>query len=1224
MQTTQIWHRDFTQTNTPENARLSALEITKTNQYTLLGFEDTLEVIDTHTGKTINKLTKLCKKGILRIVVSKYGNYFVTIFGDLKVVVWDGAELEPHKKLSLSSKTTKVVYAGFNSNETTLYIITNAEIIVFKTKATEKGRDTELQRMAVKDREIEGACYIEPLNSILVADDHNFISIMNTKKLERENLTQKMATVNCIKYFEDGGVWVLYANNTVAVYEVDEEGLKLNSFEKKTPFELLDVIQLNKDLYIASGFSDEVILLNAKGYYLSQLSAYEGAVLIRRMAYSKDSNTLLVSPRPNELIACRLTEQPVTFFQDNLWLKVRDLSILEVTAAGQHNNGVLSSSTGLEIGVNGVIKSVSFCKESYLSVLVQSRRESKIHLIEAKSIVKSIYELGADTLEDDLLGNFNVLHHEKKPKILKITSDVQPIHVYTLQANLLVVYPSFVLLTDFGLNTLKSWKFSSPVVFTKCFNGMKRKESMLVSLTNGELLKLSIDNPFTARLLDYKVPITYFELNSNRTKLLIVDDNANFVLYDYSIESLALKETANESKVKCAKFHSTHPEVYAYLTTDSVLMVKHQRDGLPPLQNIFDANSEVAVDFSKTVLTVKSTTTNKTRSVPLVCSPLIDALVQSKKYEEALKLSLALGMEYTEDMQKLATASIADLSMMSLKVARYIDDRQLKYFCAKVANEKVDTGAVIKAEMMAYEGKYTSGVELLVSEKLIPQAIEMLVTLGKYDHAVKILKNPANQMYLKGSTYDLTALIKLQAEAAASKGDYQLALDLYGSIKESDEIAKILIKLNKEQDLMSTVRGLDSSPTSKRATNRAFGYFKEKGLVAYAKECLIKLDKEEELLDLYIGLEMFDEALQLYETIALKKVIEPEVLYIPYAAYLLQHNEYEKALECYIKIQKPDLCRSVLRKFIRLNTEMQNFELAAKFTYELNRLDDPYYVISNSEIFFLVLNRFLRKYEEALETGEEQLHTLNLLVVLLNLSDMFAVHNVSIDMTDYITNCADLAFKTNRYSAYSYLNSQKDTMGCELSSQLDFVAGLISSKAVVSNDYLVHCFHCDYKGYNFKDLKCSSCGLRLFFCLLSGRQLPLLGLQMDANIGNASYLALDGSKWFKASKGPLHIKSEWKQGLKLDDPFRQLVRETYTYNNSNGLFSVNSVETLKEIEFDRFIEIEEKRFYYRYGQEDSIMINQNSGTMYLLDAFETAREQWCCEVSNDDQFTVTI
>lgn len=58
------------------------------------------------------------KKGIVRIEISKYGNYFLTIGANWSVVQWDGSTLEPKKKFSLNSKTQEIKLAQFNQNET--------------------------------------------------------------------------------------------------------------------------------------------------------------------------------------------------------------------------------------------------------------------------------------------------------------------------------------------------------------------------------------------------------------------------------------------------------------------------------------------------------------------------------------------------------------------------------------------------------------------------------------------------------------------------------------------------------------------------------------------------------------------------------------------------------------------------------------------------------------------------------------------------------------------------------------------------------------------------------------------------------------------------------------------------------------------------------------------------------------------------------------------------
>ena len=72
-----------------------------------------MQIIQNETGKTINQFNKICKKGIQKIVVSKFGNYFVTVFGDNKVVLWDGTELSP--KINFANSKCPLDDTGKNS-----------------------------------------------------------------------------------------------------------------------------------------------------------------------------------------------------------------------------------------------------------------------------------------------------------------------------------------------------------------------------------------------------------------------------------------------------------------------------------------------------------------------------------------------------------------------------------------------------------------------------------------------------------------------------------------------------------------------------------------------------------------------------------------------------------------------------------------------------------------------------------------------------------------------------------------------------------------------------------------------------------------------------------------------------------------------------------------------------------------------------------------------------
>ena len=52
---------------------------------------------------------------------------------------------------------------------------------------------------------------------------------------------------------------------------------------------------------------------------------------------------------------------------------------------------------------------------------------------------------------------------------------------------------------------------------------MKRRENIFLSLENGELHKLAIENPFSVVLLNYKVPIVKFDISKDKEHLIIID-----------------------------------------------------------------------------------------------------------------------------------------------------------------------------------------------------------------------------------------------------------------------------------------------------------------------------------------------------------------------------------------------------------------------------------------------------------------------------------------------------------------------------------------------------------------------------------------------------------------------------------------------------------------------------------------------------------------------------
>lgn len=67
----------------------------------------------------------------------------------------------------------------------------------------------------------------------------------------------------------------------------------------------------------------------------------------------------------------------------------------------------------------------------------------------------------------------------------------------------------------------------------------------------------------------------------------------------------------------------------------------------------------------------------------------------------------------------------------------------------------------IEAEMLCYDGKIQKAIDFLTNNNLINEAIETLMILGKYEKAIKILKNPNYKKFHNNDKYNMDKLIKM-------------------------------------------------------------------------------------------------------------------------------------------------------------------------------------------------------------------------------------------------------------------------------------------------------------------------------------------------------------------------------------------------------------------------------------------------------------------------------
>jgi intraflagellar transport protein 122 len=98
-------------------------------------------------------------------------------------------------------------------------------------------------------------------------------------------------------------------------------------------------------------------------------------------------------------------------------------------------------------------------------------------------------------------------------------------HFITCLEKLIQVYDLKGLVTN-------EWLMESPVKFLKVVGGPAGKETILAGLKNGNAYRMYIDNPFPMLLIKHDVSIRELDMNLNRTRLAVVDDNKNLTIYD--------------------------------------------------------------------------------------------------------------------------------------------------------------------------------------------------------------------------------------------------------------------------------------------------------------------------------------------------------------------------------------------------------------------------------------------------------------------------------------------------------------------------------------------------------------------------------------------------------------------------------------------------------------------------------------------------------------------
>jgi len=486
-----------------------------------------------------------------------------------------------------------------------------------------------------------------------------------------------------------------------------------------------------------------------------------------------------------------------------------------------------------------------------------------------------------------------------------------------LECSLLCVTSSNVILCqdkrltsyDFTGQKRREWIVDAVIRYIKVVGGLTERESLLIGLKNGAVEKIFIDNAFPTTLVKLNVPIRCLDLSPSRTKLAVVDDNSNCLVYEIKTKELLW----SESDANAVAWNTDHEDIICF-SGKGTLNIKTGQ--LAPYQQRLQG---FVVGFKGNKVFCLHSSNMITVDVPH--SHALHRYVEKRDFEKAYQIA-CLGV--TEDDWKML--GMHAMQALKLDIARkaFIRVREVKFveLLNRVELDRRVSGgddAFLLGDILAFQGKYHEAAACFVKAHLDGRAIEMFCDMKMWDEARKIC---TNEDHLKD-------LIRRQAMWAEETGDNEEASKLWLAAGDFGKAIRLMGDAGNVEQLVEVCRTLPKTDT--KAISQCGAFFRDAGAFAYAVEAYQRINDSQALLKLYVDMGHWTEAFALLD-------LYPQYtadVYVPYAAWLATNDRFEEAQEAFLKAKRPQDALRMMEQLAANSVIMRRFTDAGFYFFKL-------------------------------------------------------------------------------------------------------------------------------------------------------------------------------------------------------------------------------------------------------------------------------------------------
>jgi intraflagellar transport protein 122 len=804
--------------------------------------------------------------------------------------------------------------------------------------------------------------------------------------------------------------------------------------------------------------------------------------------------------------------------------------VMAIKPSNKYNSFVVCTNDGRVLDyqinfqiVHGIYNEKYVFRQNLMDIIIHNLSTNTKSKIKCKKYIRklAVYKdlVAALTSDKVLVYQLNEEETSKSPKyVIPWEGDLNLIlisssHLFICLDNRLISYD----LEQQSSSPSKEWTFEAELKYLRVIGGAKKREALIAGLKNGEIYMIYVDNQFPVLLYQHDIPIRSLDVNSNRKKLAIVDENHDLLVVDIATKNILWKD----EKAKSVAFNSEIEDMisfwydgYVYIKTSNFPSTSEKMNG-------------VIVGFRGTKVFLLQSQ-NNISVLDISHSTTIMKYTEKKDFAESYKVA-CLGATNQEWMYLGFEALLNFDFIVAVNCFKKLQDIRLINLVFKIENdrkEKLFSDEVLKGDVLCNLGEYNKAAEMYIKGGNPEKAVEMYSLLKMWSEAMEIKKK-----YLVGKDTDMTDGILLQqADWLSENGKYAEAADLYLLLGKKKRAIEIYGEKGMLDKLIDICRSLNKDDGSDFISLCGF-YFRKHKHYQFATEAYLKLGDTKALVLMNIELGRWEEAFLLAQQN--KKLLE--YVYLQYADHLISKDKFKEAQSAYKKAGRVDLSMKLLQKLIdNAVYEKRHKDASALFiqySFDALSLVKDYQSVEKSEMAKIkdfkdsckladIFNAFDIVYKYIEEPFSSDLLTI----------DNYGLFNTCKYLVNEVTNMKTskdqiknitpsyvfyaLAFLSKQFEAYKTarfsfekLNTLKFPQNWQ--SKIDFEIMSIRSKPYMDKDTnMPVCFRCLNTNplINIKGDKCTTCSAGFIRSPISQEILPLIefkpaeGIQDDQAI----------------------------------------------------------------------------------------------------------------------------